>query len=147
MHVRRPEVLDARARIKAGLVADAAPVLHRCDSASGPAIGGPAITDSHPLELGSGSGCSIQFGTKKTSAAPGSAQGLYLIVTDIEAARDALVASGIEVSEVFHPETPGASSSWATRAAARAGLHQIARATAPLQRSATRTATAGCFRT
>jgi catechol 2,3-dioxygenase-like lactoylglutathione lyase family enzyme len=55
-----------------------------------------------------GSGCSIQFGTKKTLAAPGSAQGLYLIVTDIEAARDALVASGVEVSEVFHPETPGA---------------------------------------
>jgi catechol 2,3-dioxygenase-like lactoylglutathione lyase family enzyme len=55
-----------------------------------------------------GSGCSIQFGTKKTSAAPGSAQGLYLIVTDIEAARDALMASGAEVSEVFHPGAPGA---------------------------------------
>ena len=55
-----------------------------------------------------GSPCSIQFGTKKTSAAPGSAQGLYLIVTDIEAARDALVSQGVEVSEVFHPETPGA---------------------------------------
>ncbi|HKV87569.1 MAG TPA: VOC family protein, partial [Candidatus Dormibacteraeota bacterium] len=39
-----------------------------------------------------GSCCSIQFGTKKTSAAPGSAQGLYLVVTDIEAARTALVA-------------------------------------------------------
>ncbi len=55
-----------------------------------------------------GSGCSIQFGTKKTSAAPGSAQGLYLIVTDIEAARNVLVAHGVEISEVFHPETPGA---------------------------------------
>ncbi|HEY2596257.1 MAG TPA: VOC family protein [Chloroflexota bacterium] len=55
-----------------------------------------------------GSECSIQFGTKKTSAPPGSAQGLYLIVTDIEVARGALVASGVEVSEVFHPETPGA---------------------------------------
>jgi catechol 2,3-dioxygenase-like lactoylglutathione lyase family enzyme len=55
-----------------------------------------------------GSGCSIQFGTKITSAAPGSAQGLYLIVSDIAAARDALVARGVEVSEVFHPETPGA---------------------------------------
>jgi catechol 2,3-dioxygenase-like lactoylglutathione lyase family enzyme len=55
-----------------------------------------------------GSRCSIQFGTKKTSAAPGSAQGLYLIVTDIEAARNALVAHAVEVSEVFHPETPGA---------------------------------------
>jgi catechol 2,3-dioxygenase-like lactoylglutathione lyase family enzyme len=55
-----------------------------------------------------GSSCSIQFGTKKTSATPGSSQGLYLIVTDIESARDALLASGAEVSEVFHPETPGA---------------------------------------
>ena len=41
-------------------------------------------------------------------AAPGSAQGLYLIVSDIEAVRDALVARGIEVSEVFHAGTPGA---------------------------------------
>ena len=55
-----------------------------------------------------GSGCSVQFGTKITSAAPGSAQGLYLIVSDIEAARDELVARGVEVSEVFHPGTPGA---------------------------------------
>ena len=55
-----------------------------------------------------GSECSIQFGTKITSAAPGSAQGLYLIVSDIEAARDELVARGVEVSEVFHPATPGA---------------------------------------
>ncbi len=55
-----------------------------------------------------GSACSIQFGTKITSAAPGSAQGLYLIVSDIGAARDQLVASGAKVSEVFHPETPGA---------------------------------------
>ena len=35
-----------------------------------------------------GSGCSVQFGTKITSAAPGSAQGLYLVVSDIEAARE-----------------------------------------------------------
>ena len=55
-----------------------------------------------------GSGCSVQFGTKITSAAPGSAQGLYLIVSDIEAARKDLVARGVEVSEVFHPGTPGA---------------------------------------
>jgi predicted enzyme related to lactoylglutathione lyase len=47
------------------------------------------------------SACSIQFGTKLTSAAPGSAKGL-LIVSDIEAARDALVAGGIEVGGVFH---------------------------------------------
>ena len=55
-----------------------------------------------------GSGCSIQFGTKITSAAPGSAQGLYLIASDIEAARDELAARGAEVSEVFHAGTPGA---------------------------------------
>jgi catechol 2,3-dioxygenase-like lactoylglutathione lyase family enzyme len=55
-----------------------------------------------------GSGCSIQFGSNITSAAPGSAQGLYLVVSDIEAARGALAACGVEVSEVFHPETPGA---------------------------------------
>src|SRR5499433_96543 len=55
-----------------------------------------------------GSGCSIQFGTNITSAAPGSVQGLYLIVSDIEAARDELVARGVEVSEVFHAGTPGA---------------------------------------
>ncbi len=49
-----------------------------------------------------GSGCSVQFGTKITSAAPGSARGLYLIVSDIEAAQKDLAARGIEVSEVFH---------------------------------------------
>jgi catechol 2,3-dioxygenase-like lactoylglutathione lyase family enzyme len=55
-----------------------------------------------------GSGCSVQFGTKITSAAPGSAQGLYLVVSDIEAARDGLAARGVEVSQVFYPGTPGA---------------------------------------
>src|SRR5499427_1605093 len=55
-----------------------------------------------------GSGCSIQFGTKVTSAAPGSAQGLYLVVSDIETARDELVARGVQVSEVFHATAPGA---------------------------------------
>jgi catechol 2,3-dioxygenase-like lactoylglutathione lyase family enzyme len=55
-----------------------------------------------------GSGCSIQFGAKITSAPPGSAQGLYLIVSDVEAARKDLAARSIEVSEVFHAGTPGA---------------------------------------
>src|SRR3954447_19629080 len=55
-----------------------------------------------------GSGCSVQFGTKITSAPPGSAQGLYLIVSDVEAAQKDLVAGGIDVSEVFHPGMPGA---------------------------------------
>lgn len=55
-----------------------------------------------------GSPGSVQFGTKMTSAAPGSAENLYLIVSDIEAARDQLLSRGAEVSEVFHPGAPGA---------------------------------------
>jgi catechol 2,3-dioxygenase-like lactoylglutathione lyase family enzyme len=49
-----------------------------------------------------GSQCSVHFGTNLTAAAPGSAQGLLLIVSDIQAARDELVARDVEVSEVFH---------------------------------------------
>ena len=49
-----------------------------------------------------GSACSVQFGPNRTTAAPGSAQGLYLVVADIEATRKELVAAGIDVSEVFH---------------------------------------------
>jgi catechol 2,3-dioxygenase-like lactoylglutathione lyase family enzyme len=49
-----------------------------------------------------GSQCSIIFGTGITSAAPGSADGLQLTVTDIEAARDELISRGAEVSEAFH---------------------------------------------
>lgn len=49
-----------------------------------------------------GSPASIIFGSNVTPAAPGSAQGLYLIVADIEAARDELVRRGVEVSEPFH---------------------------------------------
>ena len=49
-----------------------------------------------------GSACSIIFGSGVTSAPPGSAEGLQLAVTDIEAARAELVDRGVEVSEVFH---------------------------------------------
>ena len=49
-----------------------------------------------------GSGCSIIFGKNVTAAAPGSAQGLYLIVSDAEAARAELLKRGVKVSEVFH---------------------------------------------
>src|SRR5213078_4665069 len=49
-----------------------------------------------------GSACSVQFGKTLTSAAPGSAQRTYLIVSNIEAARDVLIEAGIEVSEIFH---------------------------------------------
>ena len=55
-----------------------------------------------------GSGCSVQFGSKITSATPGSSPGVYLIVSDVRAARDELVARGVVVSEVFYPGTPGA---------------------------------------
>ena len=55
-----------------------------------------------------GSGCSVIFGKNVTAASPGSAQGLYLIVSDIEAARDELAARGAEISEVFHAGEPGA---------------------------------------
>ena len=55
-----------------------------------------------------GSGCSIQFGVKITPAGPGAAQSLYLVVSDIAAACDQLVARGVRVSEVFHPGAPGA---------------------------------------
>ena len=49
-----------------------------------------------------GSSCSVQFGTNRTSAEPGSAQNMFLIVSDIEATYDYLVGRGVEVSEVFH---------------------------------------------
>jgi catechol 2,3-dioxygenase-like lactoylglutathione lyase family enzyme len=49
-----------------------------------------------------GSACSIHFGKGLTSAAPGSARGLFLVVSDIEAARASLVARGVEVGELFH---------------------------------------------
>jgi len=64
-----------------------------------------------------GSGCSIQFGTGVTSAAPGSVQALYLIVADIEATREQLLARGVQVSEVFHEGAPGARFHDAGRAA------------------------------
>jgi catechol 2,3-dioxygenase-like lactoylglutathione lyase family enzyme len=57
-----------------------------------------------------GSPCSIHLGT---DAVPGSAQGLFLVVDDIEAARADLIGKGVEVSEAFHyagirgPRLPG----------------------------------------
>lgn len=49
-----------------------------------------------------GSSCSVIFGKNVTAAAPGSAQGLYLVVSDIEATRKELLGRGVEVSETFH---------------------------------------------
>src|SRR5215217_6042685 len=54
-----------------------------------------------------GSPCSIQFGNGVTSAVPGSARGLYLVVSDIQSARAELVNRGVDVSEVFHRDGPG----------------------------------------
>jgi catechol 2,3-dioxygenase-like lactoylglutathione lyase family enzyme len=55
-----------------------------------------------------GSPASVQFGTNITSAEPGTAQGLYLVVSDVEAARSELLSHGVKVSDVFHPGAPGA---------------------------------------
>ena len=54
-----------------------------------------------------GSPASIHFGTEITTAAPGSASGLYLVVSDIDAARAGLISHGAEVSEAFHRTGPG----------------------------------------
>src|SRR5215831_4343119 len=54
-----------------------------------------------------GSPCSIHFGKGLTSAAPGSAQGNYLVVSDIEAARAELIGRRVDVSEVFHNTSEG----------------------------------------
>ena len=54
-----------------------------------------------------GSPASIHFGKGVTSAAPGSAQGLFLVVFDIEAARAELVGRGVDVGEIFHVAGPG----------------------------------------
>ena len=51
-----------------------------------------------------GSGCSVIFGKNVTAAEPGSAQGLYLIVSDLAAVRKELLGRGVKVSEVFHNE-------------------------------------------
>ncbi len=56
-----------------------------------------------------GSPCSIHFGTGVTSAVPGSAPRLYLVVSDIEAARAELIDCGVEVSELFHSAGNGGS--------------------------------------
>ena len=54
-----------------------------------------------------GSPCSIQFGTGVSSAVPGSARGLYLVVSDIQSAHAELTNHGVDVSAVFHRDGPG----------------------------------------
>jgi len=70
-----------------------------------------------------GSACSIQFGTNISSAAPGSARSLYLVVPDIAAAREELLARGVDVSAVFHEGAPGARFHEAGRVAGPAPDH------------------------
>jgi catechol 2,3-dioxygenase-like lactoylglutathione lyase family enzyme len=53
------------------------------------------------------SGCSIQIGKGGTTAEPGSAQGVFLVVDDIDAARDDLISRGVDVSEVQEARPPG----------------------------------------
>jgi len=91
-----------------------------------------------------GSGCSIQFGTNLTSAPPGAARGSYLVVADIEAVRDGLLAQGVEVSEVFHEGALGGRFQPAGADDRLSGPAPDRMARSP--RSAIRTATAGCSR-
>ena len=51
--------------------------------------------------------CSIQFGTGRSTAEPGSAQAMILVVEDIDAARDDLIGRGVDVSEVAEARPPG----------------------------------------
>lgn len=54
-----------------------------------------------------GSGCSVQFGGNRTTAAPGTAQGLWLIVSDLQAALHKMAAENINVDEVYHVDATG----------------------------------------
>jgi catechol 2,3-dioxygenase-like lactoylglutathione lyase family enzyme len=57
-----------------------------------------------------GSSCSVQFGAGRTTAAPGSAQGVWLIVSDLKDALDKMAAAGIKVNEVYHVGAGGKAS-------------------------------------
>ena len=96
-----------------------------------------------------GSGCSVIFGKNVTAAAPGSVQGLYLIVSDIGAAREELLGRGVKVGEAFHDA--GGVYAGRTSPTCLDGFGSTARipsiaATARSPRSAILTATAGCCR-
>lgn len=54
-----------------------------------------------------GSAASVQFGVGLTDAAPGSVRGLYLVVDDIEAARNELMDGGVAISSIRHKDTEG----------------------------------------
>lgn len=90
-----------------------------------------------------GSAASIIFGEKLTTAEPGSTQGLHLITTDINGAREQLRERGAEVSELG--TTPTASSIGPEPTTASRARTRLPTATARMRRSQTPTATAGCF--
>ena len=90
-----------------------------------------------------GSPCSVMFGKGFTSAAPGSVQGTFLVVEDLEAARARLAGLGVDVSEVFHFE--GNLLTVGTKGRAPGPDPEGAR-TSPSLHSRIQTATAGCFR-
>src|SRR5258708_29577566 len=92
-----------------------------------------------------GSGCSVQFGMKITTAAPGSAQGLYLIVSDIELpAKISLPAvSRLVRCSMLRNRAPN---SVPKATAGSVGRTSVTAATFPLLRSATQMATPGCSR-
>jgi catechol 2,3-dioxygenase-like lactoylglutathione lyase family enzyme len=96
-----------------------------------------------------GSPCSVIFGKNVTAAAPGSAQGLYLIVSDIEAARADLLARGVTIGEVFHGAGDvhaGNDEPYLSGTRGSAGRIRYGAATARSPRSRIRTVTAGCSR-
>jgi catechol 2,3-dioxygenase-like lactoylglutathione lyase family enzyme len=93
-----------------------------------------------------GSGSSVIFGKNVTAAAPGSAKGLYLVVSDIKAARDDLLGRGVEVSEPFHvgADVSGSDEPYLLGRHRVRGADPESRSLSPLSRI--RTATAGCSR-
>ena len=97
-----------------------------------------------------GSPASVIFGKNVTAAAPGSAQGLYLVVSDIEAARKNLLDRGVKVSDVFHASGDvhvGTDEPFLFGRVRTGGVWiPSAAATVPTPRSAIPTAMAGCSR-
>jgi catechol 2,3-dioxygenase-like lactoylglutathione lyase family enzyme len=92
-----------------------------------------------------GSGSSVQFGENLTPAAPGSAQGLILAVSDIEGTRQQLVARGIGVSDIYHCAS-GTGCRFPGIGVRIGGPHPEHLSYGRLFRSAIRTAIAGCCR-
>ena len=91
-----------------------------------------------------GSPCSVMFGKGFTTAVPGSLQGTFLVVDDLEAARAELVRHGADVSDVFHFENKLLRA--ATTKGRTPGRDPKTAPTSHLPHSVIRTETAGCFK-